>query len=176
MAQESGSGERPSSEETGGSGVADEPLAHRGSGVGEHGREGPSPVDAMGRNKRREVVGHSYGPSARSQLIFFAIVAAIAVAILGGWTLAVATFDQPPDEYPDEAPWSAADAAQAPTRSPSGPCGEPGNPYPPPADSPCASGPLSTDEPPLPGAGASPEQQASGDAGGGASNSGPSQP
>ena len=173
MAQESGSADRASSPETSGSG-ADEESIHRGSGIGEHGREGPSTVDAMGRDKRREVVGHSYGPSARSQVVFFAIVAAIAVAIIGGWTLAVAAFDQPPDEYPDEAPWSASDAQQVPTRSPTGPCGEPGNAYPPPADSPCASGTLSTGEPPLRGAGISPEQQASGDAGGG--NSEPSQP
>jgi hypothetical protein len=98
----------------------------------------PSHVDAMGQDKRRAVVGHSYGPSRRSQLIFFAAVAAVAVVIVGGWTLAVAAFDTAPETYPDEAPWSTA-AEQIPTRSPSGPCGEPGNPYPPPADSPCAS-------------------------------------
>jgi len=172
MAQESGSGERSSSPETSGSSAGDEAL-HRGSGVGEHGGEGPSTVDAMGENKRRQVVGHSYGPTARSQLVFFAIVAAIAVAIIGGWTLAVAAFDAPPDEYPDEAPWSASDAQQVPTRSPSGPCGEPGNAYPPPADSPCATGTSSTGEPPLRGVGTSPEQQASGASGG--RNSEPSQ-
>lgn len=130
----------------------------------------------MGEDKRRQVVGHSYGPTARSQVVFFAIVAAIAVAVFGGWTLAVGAFDQPPDEYPDEAPWSASDAAQVPTRSPSGPCGEPGNPYPPPSDSPCATGVISTGEPPLRGSSESPEQQASGDASGGTSNSESSQP
>jgi hypothetical protein len=98
----------------------------------------PSGVDAMGHDKRRQVVGHSYGPSRRSQLIFFAIVAAVVVVVLGGWTLAVAAFDTAPESYPDEAPWSAADAGQKPTHSPSGPCGEPGSVYPPPADSPCA--------------------------------------
>jgi hypothetical protein len=91
----------------------------------------------MGQDKRRQVVGHSYGPSRRSQLIFFAAVAAVAVVIVGGWTLAVAAFDTAPESYPDEAPWSEADAQQRPTRSPSGPCGEPGNAYPAPADSPC---------------------------------------
>jgi hypothetical protein len=173
MAQESESGDRSSSPETSDSSASDEAL-HRGSGIGEHGGEGPSTVDAMGEDKRRQVVGHSYGPSARSQVVFFAIVAAIAVAIIGGWTLAVAAFDQPPDEYPAEAPWSASDAQQVPTRSPSGPCGEPGNAYPPPSDSPCATGPSSTGEPPLKGAGASPEQQASGETSGG--NTEPSQP
>jgi hypothetical protein len=98
----------------------------------------PSHVDAMGQDKRRQVVGHSYGPPRRSQVIFFATVAAIAVIVIGGWTLAVAAFDTAPESYPDEAPWSTS-SQQIPTRSPSGPCGEPGNAYPPPADSPCAA-------------------------------------
>jgi cytoskeletal protein RodZ len=98
----------------------------------------PSHVDAMGHDKRRQVVGHSYGPSRRSQMIFFGIVGAAVVVILGGWTLAVAAFDTAPENYPDKAPWSTA-SQQSPTRSPSGPCGEPGNAYPPPADSPCAA-------------------------------------
>jgi hypothetical protein len=108
----------------------------------------PSQTDAMGNDKRREVVGHSYGPSRRSQIMFFIAVGAILVVIIGGWTLAVAAFDQPPDSNPDKAPWSAADAEQIPTRDPSGPCGEPGNAYPPPADSPCATEISSTDEAP----------------------------
>lgn len=98
----------------------------------------PSDVDAMGQDKRRQVVGHSYGPTKRNQVIFFAAVAAVAAVVLGGWTLAVAAFDTAPESYPDKAPWSTA-SQQSPTRSPSGPCGEPGNAYPPPADSPCAA-------------------------------------
>jgi hypothetical protein len=91
----------------------------------------------MGQDKRRQVVGHSYGPSRHSQIIFFVAVAAILVVVIGGYALAIAVFDQPPDSYPDKSPWSAANAPQNPTRSPSEPCGEPGNAYPPPADSPC---------------------------------------
>ena len=136
---------------SGGRSSQDEALEHRGSGVGDHlVKEGASTVDAMGKDKRREVVGHSYGPSRRSQVMFFAIVGILVVVVLGGWTLAVAAFDQPPDNNPDVAPWSKADADQIPTRSPAGPCGEPGNPYPPPADSPCATGEISTGQPPLP--------------------------
>jgi cytoskeletal protein RodZ len=97
-----------------------------------------SDLDAMGQDKRRQVVGHSYGPTRRNQAIFFAAVAVVVVVVLGGWTLAVAAFDTAPENYPDKAPWSTA-AELSPTRSPSGPCGEPGNPYPPPADSPCAA-------------------------------------
>jgi hypothetical protein len=120
---------------------------HHGSGVGEHHEDqAPSDVDAMGRDKRRQVVGHSYGPSRKSQVIFFVAIAALLVIVIGGYALAIAAFDQPPDSNPDEAPWSqtpadpedAEEQAAAP-ESPAGPCGEPGNVYPVPADSPCAT-------------------------------------
>jgi hypothetical protein len=127
----------------------------------------PSETDAMGKDKRREVVGHSYGPTKRSQIMFFVAVGAILVVIIGGWTLAVAAFDQPPDSNPDKAPWSAADAPQKAPRSPAGPCGEPGSAYPPPADSPCATTQTSVDEPPLPGATKQEAEQAGGAVGGG---------
>jgi hypothetical protein len=131
----------------------------------------PSDTDAMGRDKRREVVGHSYGPSKRRQLMFFVVVGAILAVIIGGWTLAVAAFDQPPDSNPDQAPWSAADAPQKPPRSPAGPCGEPGSAYPPPADSPCATAKTSVDEPPLPGTTKQGPEQGGGGAIGGGSES-----
>ena len=111
----------------------------------------PSSVDAMGQDKRRVVVGHSYGPSRKSQVLFFAAVGAVALVLVGGSLLAVAAFDQPPDEDPDEAPWSQADAEQIPTRDPSGPCGEPGNADPFPADSACANGITSENRPPAEG-------------------------
>jgi hypothetical protein len=108
-------------------------------------RHVPSDVDAMGQDKRREVVGHSYGPSARSQIMFFVAVGAVLVVIVGGWLGLVALFDKPPTHFKDSAPWSAtpANAAQAAQQSakpvsPSTPCGEPGNPYPVPPQSPCA--------------------------------------
>jgi hypothetical protein len=110
----------------------------------------PSDVDAMGQDKRREVVGHSYGPSRRSQVVFFGIVIGLIVLLIGGSLAAVNAFDQPEDEYPDEAPWvDAEDKAGEVTctqvgengtrcvnnegevvspRDPSGPCGSPGNP------------------------------------------------
>ncbi|MGH2984903.1 MAG: hypothetical protein ACRDK5_11755 [Solirubrobacterales bacterium] len=137
MAERRRSGAKPQSDQA--SEWLVEPETDRDSdAVDECEREAePSRVDAMGQDKRRQVVGHSYGPSRRSQMMFFGIVAAVIVIVLGGWTLAVAAFDTAPESYPDKAPWSAADAQQKPTRSPSGPCGEPGNVYPPPADSSC---------------------------------------
>jgi hypothetical protein len=106
----------------------------------------PSDVDAMGQDKRRQVVGHSYGPSKKSQIMFFLAVAGVLVVIVGGFTLLVGLFDKPPTHFKDAAPWSttASSAALAGEQNakpvpPDTPCGEPGNPYPIPVQSPCAS-------------------------------------
>jgi hypothetical protein len=103
-----------------------------------------SDTDAMGQDKRRQVVGHSYGPSRRSQLMFFVAVGVVLVVVVGGWLALVSAFDQAPDHFPDKAPWSRA-AATPELRTEQAtkpnavdtPCGEPGNAYPVPAESPC---------------------------------------
>jgi hypothetical protein len=108
-------------------------------------RYSPSTVDAMGQDKRRQVVGHSYGPSRRSQIMFFVAVAVVAIVVVGGWVTLVGLFDKPPIHFHDQAPWSttptnaqlAAEQAAKPV-SPLSPCGEPGGDYPIPAQSPCA--------------------------------------
>ena len=99
----------------------------------------------MGQDKRRQVVGRSYGPSRRSQIMFFVIVATVAVVILGGWLILVGLFDKPPTHFKDTAAWSTTPASSslAPEQNakpvaPSSPCGEPGNEYPIPPESPCA--------------------------------------
>ena len=105
----------------------------------------PSTVDAMGQDKRRQVVGHSYGPSKRSQIMFFVSVAIVLVVIVGGWFVLVGLFDKPPTHFTDKAPWSTRPAnaqvaleQNAKPVSPATPCGEPGNVYPIPPESPCA--------------------------------------
>jgi hypothetical protein len=105
----------------------------------------PSDVDAMGQDKRRPVVGHGYGPSRRSQLIFFVALAVVLVVVVGGWLALVSAFDKAPDHIVAKAPWSkpAGDPEltaeqQAKPVSPISPCGEPGSEYPIPAQSPCA--------------------------------------
>lgn len=115
--------------------ASDEAKAHR-----------PSDLDAMGQDKRRQVIGHAYGPSRKSQVVFFVAVAAVLVVVVGGWLVAVAAFDQPADSYADKAPWSDPntpqnEATESHPASPAGPCGEPGNAYPVDPDSPCAPAP-----------------------------------
>jgi hypothetical protein len=108
-------------------------------------RHEPSTEDAMGQDKRRQVVGHSYGPTRRSQIMFFVAVAAVAVVVVGGWLVLVGLFDKPPTHFKDSAPWSTTPASatlaaqqSAKPVSPVSPCGEPGNVYPIPPESPCA--------------------------------------
>jgi len=108
-------------------------------------RHEPSDVDAMGQDKRRQVVGHSYGPPLRRQVMFFVAVAAVIVVVVGGWLVLVGLFDKPPTHFSPQAPWSkpAANPALAAQQSvkpvpPGTPCGEPGNQYPVPPESPCA--------------------------------------
>jgi hypothetical protein len=108
-------------------------------------RKQPSDVDAMGQDKRRQVVGHSYGPSAGRQIMFFVAVAVVLVVIVGGWLTLVSLFDKPPTHFSDRSPWSktptdptlAAEQNSQPV-SPASPCGEPGGEYPVPPQSPCA--------------------------------------
>jgi hypothetical protein len=99
----------------------------------------------MGQDKRRQVVGHSYGPSFRSRVMFFIAVAVVLVVVVGGWLSLVAVFDTPPTHFKDQAPWSttASNAQLAAEQNvkpvaPSTPCGEPGNQYPIQPQSPCA--------------------------------------
>jgi hypothetical protein len=108
-------------------------------------RTEPSEVDAMGQDKRRQIVGQTYGPTARRQVLFFVAVAAVLVVVVGGWLALVSVFDKPPTHFEDSAPWaktagsaSLAEEQNAKPVSPLGPCGEPGNEYPVPEGSPCA--------------------------------------
>jgi hypothetical protein len=144
---ENGGGERSDSERITGTAPsgADISKLEKFEASEEAKRHEPSKVDAMGQDKRREVVGRSYGPSARSQIMFFVALAVVLVVIVGGWFALVAAFDKPPTHISNNAPWSTTPtnpqyAAQqnATPVAPSSPCGEPGSQYPIPPQSPCA--------------------------------------
>ena len=72
----------------------------------------------MGKNKRREVIGHAYGPSRKSQLMFFGITAAALVILVGGGKMLADKSDERPDSNPDAAPWAEAGAPQTPAKRP----------------------------------------------------------
>jgi len=77
-------------------------------------RHEQSSVDAMGLDKRREVIGGSYSPSLARQLTMYGIFIAVVAGIVVGFLILANNLDQPPEKYADEAPWSQADAKQIP--------------------------------------------------------------
>lgn len=80
-------------------------------GAEEHDR-GERELDAMGLDKRRAVIGGRYSPSVPRQVAIYGLfLAGLAVLIIVA-LIAVNRFDQPPDEYPDSAPWAAESAPE----------------------------------------------------------------
>jgi hypothetical protein len=80
------------------------------------GESGPTEVDAMGKDKRRAVVGGQYGASARKQLLvygaFFAVVIVLAIAFL----TVVDGIDNREIALEDTGPWTEATAEQTAPR------------------------------------------------------------
>ncbi len=79
-------------------------------------RHDQSDVDAMGQDKRREVVGHSYGPSLARQGLLYLIFVVVVVAIGFGVSLLVDKYDQPPKHFAAEAPWAQPGVKQVPPK------------------------------------------------------------
>jgi hypothetical protein len=75
-----------------------------------------SDTDAMGKDKRRDVVGKTYGPTRARVFGTFAAFLAIVAALTVGFYFLAKELDQPPAENPDVAPWSEADAQQKPPK------------------------------------------------------------
>jgi hypothetical protein len=75
-----------------------------------------SDTDAMGKDKRREVVGGTYGPTRTRVFATFATFIAVVAALVVGFYFLAKELDQPPSENPDEAPWSLPEAPQQPPK------------------------------------------------------------
>jgi hypothetical protein len=75
-----------------------------------------SSTDAMGLDKRRHVVGGSYGPSLARQATLYGIFIAVIAALAIGFIVLANELDQPPDTYADEAPWAQPGAQQQPPK------------------------------------------------------------
>jgi hypothetical protein len=77
-------------------------------------RHEQSELDAMGLDKRREVVGKSYAPSfARQATMYGIFLAVLAVLVIGGKLLAD-ELDKPPEQVEDRAVWTGNDEKPAP--------------------------------------------------------------
>jgi hypothetical protein len=79
-------------------------------------RHEQSNVDAMGQDKRRQVVGKTYGPTLARQLALYAIFLVIVAAIAFGVKVAVDHFDQPPKHFAAKAPWAQPGVKQTPPK------------------------------------------------------------
>jgi hypothetical protein len=77
-------------------------------------RHEQSSTDAMGLDKRREVVGGSYGPSFAKQATLYGGALLITVILVFGFILLAGELDKAPENNPDEAPWSSPEAPQEP--------------------------------------------------------------
>jgi hypothetical protein len=75
---------------------------------------GPSDTDAMGQDKRRQVIGQRYGASRARQFAYYGIFVAFLVAIYIGGQAAVSHFDKAPKHDKAQAPWAKANAPDEP--------------------------------------------------------------
>ena len=73
-----------------------------------------SDTDAMGLDKRREVIGGRYSASPLRQATIYGLVVAVVIGLAFGFKLLADELDQPPKTVADEAPWAAEDANPRP--------------------------------------------------------------
>ena len=76
--------------------------------------DGPSDTDAMGQDKRRQVIGQRYGASRARQFLYYGIFVAFLVVIYIGAQTAVSHFDKAPKHDKAQAPWAKANAPDEP--------------------------------------------------------------
>ena len=70
-------------------------------------RHEQSEVDAMGLDKRRPVIGQSYGPSKARQFALYGVFLVVVAALVVGAIIAVGQLDTPVGKHvPNSAPWS----------------------------------------------------------------------
>lgn len=75
-----------------------------------------SEVDAMGNDKRREVVGEQYGASVRKRLaVYGGVIGAVVLIVIAFLTL-VKGYDNRDMPLKDTAPWTKESASQTPPR------------------------------------------------------------
>ena len=77
-------------------------------------RHQQSEVDAMGLDKRREVIGGRYSASATRQILTYAIVVLVVAGAAIGIKLLADDLDQPPKQVADEAPWTGTERKPPP--------------------------------------------------------------
>jgi hypothetical protein len=77
-------------------------------------RHDQSDKDAMGLDKRRQVVGGRYSASITRQVVTYAIVVVVVIGAGIGIKLLADELDQPPKQVADQAPWTGTDRKPEP--------------------------------------------------------------
>jgi hypothetical protein len=130
MAEEAQSGSRAAPRESGdGTGRRHDESEITGPSLGPHtvierepveerlARHEQSEVDAMGKDKRRSVVGQRHGPSRTRQFALYGISLAVVVALAVGGIILVGSLDKSVGkDIPNSAPWSKPGVKQVPTK------------------------------------------------------------
>ena len=73
-----------------------------------------SDEDAMGLDKRRQVIGGTYGPTATRQIVMWLIFAVVVGGAAFGLKTLADDLDKPPAKVEDQAPWTGSDQKPAP--------------------------------------------------------------
>ena len=92
-----------------------EVTAAAADGDGEYGGE-RSEMDAMGNDKRREVVGQQYGATLRKRLLVYGGVVGVGILVVIAFLTVVKGYDQRDLPLKNTAPWTEAGAPQVPPR------------------------------------------------------------
>lgn len=77
---------------------------------------GRSDQDAMGNDKRRQVIGGQYGASVRKRLLVYGVAIAVIIGLLILSLTVVSNVDNKEIALKDTAPWTEADAVGEPPR------------------------------------------------------------
>jgi hypothetical protein len=82
----------------------------------ERGEERSGDLDAMGNDKRRNVIGQQYGATVRKRLLVYGAVVGVIVVVAIVFLTVVSGYDNRDMPLKNTAPWAQADSAQEPPR------------------------------------------------------------
>jgi hypothetical protein len=94
----------------------DEPSANKRTRPYEESVAGRSELDAMGNDKRRQVIGGQYGATVRKRLLVYGVAVAVIVGAVILSLTVVSSVDNKDIPLKDTAPWTADDATPEPPR------------------------------------------------------------
>ena len=73
-----------------------------------------SDQDAMGLDKRRQIIGGSYGPTKTRQIVTWLVVVVVIGGAAFGLSKLASNLDEPPKQVEDQAPWTGSHQKPSP--------------------------------------------------------------